>query len=74
MLEENPKTFELKVFSEEDEEVVEFGVLIRFTFTKKYPEEAPLYEIKKLEEDHIDDEFLDELSNLVDEQVFKEFF
>ena len=73
MISDSPATFSLQASSEEDEEVVTFGVDMTFTYTSEYPQEAPLYELELLDGDEDDgtntDEFLDRVRAVIEEQV-----
>merc|ERR1739842_106038 len=73
IISENPTTFSLKVFSEEDDEVDTIGIELQFTYVEKYPEERLLYEINLVNEDEedpeVDEELCKKLSELVDELI-----
>jgi len=73
MISDSPATFSLQASSEEDEEVVTFGVDMTFTYTSEYPQEAPLYELELLDGDEDDgtntDEFLDRVRAVIEEQI-----
>jgi len=65
----NPHSFTIPVKTEDYDEEEEEGrlVLLKFTFTEKYPSEEPLLEIEDSE--NIDDDHLEELESFLKEQL-----
>jgi len=68
-LSKDPCCFSLQVCSEDDDNEQEtVGVTLQFTYTKKYPDEKPLFEIVDID-GSFDEEQITSLNDLIDTQL-----